>query len=115
MHDFLSARAATGREPEAPQTKILTSQQAADILGVSRPTTIRLLDDGELPYGKNRTSQRRLLLRDVVEYAKRRREQQYAALAAMSLDIDEDDNLEEELTHAKQARKTVAARRAARV
>jgi excisionase family DNA binding protein len=33
----------------APQTMTLTTQQAADLLGVSRPTVVRLINDNVLP------------------------------------------------------------------
>ncbi len=48
-----------------PEERQLTTQRAAELLGKSRPSVIRLLDAGELPYdlvGKHR----RIALRDVV-------------------------------------------------
>ncbi|WP_432572013.1 helix-turn-helix domain-containing protein [Kineococcus sp. SYSU DK005] len=49
---------------------MLTTQEAAEVLGVSRPTLVRLLESGALPYTKLRTH-RRVRLEDVLEYARR--------------------------------------------
>ncbi len=56
-----------------PEDRFLTTQRAAELLGISRPYVIRLLDQDEMPYhlvGKHR----RIALRDVLACAKRRTE-----------------------------------------
>ena len=50
---------------------VLSTQEAADLLGVSRPTLVRLLDQGVLPYDQP-GSHRRLLLRDVLAFRQER-------------------------------------------
>lgn len=63
----------------APATKELTTQQAAEVLGVSRPYFIRLLDEGRLPFHKVGTH-RRVELADVAAYKERQKQEQRAAM-----------------------------------
>jgi excisionase family DNA binding protein len=54
-----------------PENQQLTTQRAADLLGVSRPHLIKLLEAGDLPYHKA-GSHRRIYLKDLIAYQKRR-------------------------------------------
>ena len=61
----------------------LTTQQAADLLNVSRQYLVRLLDEGKLAYHKTGTH-RRLKLEDVLEYRRRRDSERKQSLAELS-------------------------------
>ena len=52
-----------------PKLALLTTQQAADLLGVSRPYLIRLLEEGKIPYSKS-GSHRRILYEDLMAFSK---------------------------------------------
>ncbi|MDL9978719.1 helix-turn-helix domain-containing protein [Microbacterium candidum] len=62
-----------------PQGMTMTTQQAADFLGISRPTLVRLLESGEIPFDKP-GRHRRVRLEDLVEYQERFRAARRAAL-----------------------------------
>ena len=77
----------------AAKDAVVTAQEAADFLGVSRPTLIRILDLGEIPYERP-NSHRRIKLADLVAY-KDHREMSRAALDDLlesSADLDEYDS-----------------------
>lgn len=67
----------------------MTTQQAANILGVSRPFLIKLLKQGEIPYTKVGTH-RKIYLEDLINYKEKRDKQREEAL-------DELINMTEEL------------------
>ncbi len=72
----------------APVHQRLTTQEAADLLGISRPTFVKLLEDGEMPY-EQPGRHRRVLLSDVLAYRKRRSVQSRDALDRMVEIADE--------------------------
>jgi excisionase family DNA binding protein len=74
----------------APHNMMLTTQEAADLLNVSRPTLVRLLTDGEIPYTM-RGRHRRVMLRDILDYRDRTRRERREALDQMAADAEDDD------------------------
>lgn len=67
----------------APIATRLTTSQAADILGVSRPTLVKLLQDGAIPYEQPRRH-RLLRLDDVLAFRDERSRQRAAKLTEMT-------------------------------
>lgn len=78
-----------------PEDRHLTTQQAGELLGMSRPYVIRLLDEGVMPYvlvGKHR----RIALRDVLAYGQRRAKERRGALDRMAREAYEAGQYDDE-------------------
>ena len=68
----------------------LTTQEGADILGVSRPFLINLLDEGKLPFRKV-GKHRRILGKDIMEFQQSitaQRQKSLDALAAQAQELE---------------------------
>jgi excisionase family DNA binding protein len=92
MADLLAQMAAIMARGDAvvvnALSRELSTTEAATLLGMSRPTLIRLLEEGALPHRKV-GSHRRVDIKDVLEFRRRRLDQQRAAYAELMRANDE--------------------------
>lgn len=76
-----------------PQDTQLTTQEAADFLGISRPTLVKLITEKSIPHdtvGRHR----RIMLRDLLEYQSRARAERQSALRQLARHNQESGMLE---------------------
>jgi excisionase family DNA binding protein len=71
-----------------PRTQRLTTQEAADFLGISRPTLVKLLEEGKIPY-EQPGRHRRVLFTDLLAYTDRQHAERRAALDRITEDASE--------------------------
>ncbi|SNC64567.1 transcriptional regulator, AlpA family [Kytococcus aerolatus] len=98
----------------APVDQALTTQEAADFLGISRPTLVKLLEAGQIPFERPAGGRhRRVRLADVVAYQEAQRTQRRTLLdemggeaAAAGLYDASAENYAEALADARRSRTT---------
>lgn len=76
----------------SPHRTQLTTQEAADLLGISRPTLVRLIDNDEIPSTRP-GRHRRIQLADILAYRRRIRSQRAHALTELAEAEDADSDV----------------------
>ncbi|MGB3409913.1 MAG: helix-turn-helix domain-containing protein [Microthrixaceae bacterium] len=97
LRDVVEAMAQGQAVTIAPVHQRLTTQEAADLLGVSRPTVVKLVESGEIPF-EQPGRHRRIRLADVLAYRERASVERREALDRMVEIADEADLYERTTT-----------------
>ena len=90
LMDILDAMAAGRGITLIPENAELTTVEAADILNVSRPFLIKLLEEGQIPYRKV-GRHRRVRLEDVMNYKKAIDQEREEVLDQLAADAQQHD------------------------
>ena len=69
---------------------MLSTQEAASLLGISRPTLVKLLESGKIPFTKP-GRHRRVQLQHLLDYQRLQREHRREELVAMTTEAPDDD------------------------
>jgi excisionase family DNA binding protein len=81
----------TGKQARSdPGDEVLTTQEAADLVGVSRPYLVRQIDSGALALYQQVGNQRRVLKSDVLAWHARDQARRRRALGRLSAALDDE-------------------------
>ena len=90
LRDILAEMAKGNSVSVTPMHAELTTQQAADLLNVSRPYLIGLLERGKIPYTLTGTH-RRIQAQALLDYKQRRKAESRKALEELAQQAQEED------------------------
>jgi len=88
LRDLLVEMAQGNAVTIVPTHAELTTQEAANILNVSRPHLVKLLEEGAIPFSKTGTH-RRIRYQDLMAFSKQRTQESKAALDELALQAQE--------------------------
>jgi excisionase family DNA binding protein len=86
-----------------PQNVEMSTGEAAALLGVTRPTVVKLMEDGVLPFTRPNSS-RRVALHDVLAYKEQRSRARREALDEMTADAVDMGVYDEAIRQGREAR-----------
>ncbi len=90
LRDLLVEMAQGNAVTIVPTHAVLTTQEAANILNVSRPHLVKLLEEGAIPFSKTGTH-RRIRYQDLIAYRNQRTRESKAALDKLATQAQEHD------------------------
>ncbi|MGJ9505338.1 excisionase family DNA-binding protein [Actinotignum sp. GS-2025c] len=82
---LLRAQISMAVQEEPDEDREISTQEAANLLNMTRPTVVKLCEEGAIPFRKI-TTHRRLWLSDVLNYREKQRQQTREALDALMAD-----------------------------
>jgi excisionase family DNA binding protein len=86
--DILSEMSMGNAVNVTPIHAVLTTQEAANILNVSRPFFVKLIENGQIPFHKT-GSHRRVYYKDLLEYKAKIDSERHRVLDQLSLEAQE--------------------------
>lgn len=83
-----SVRKRVTSQPEPAADQVLTTQDAADLVGVSRPYIVARIDAGDIPLHQQVGNQRRVLRSAVLAWHRQEQARRRKAISQLGADLD---------------------------